>query len=345
MPDRIRQKILLNNETDQKIDPTSVEDTEQDGQGQQPEQSDKELDDVNNEQLEEQPTMKKILIIANFRTGSSFLGDVIQSAPNVFYSYEPLIYFSKEQNKGSKSELLTNILNCQFPISYLKFINGLNGGDDHFMKRNLRGWEACQHDTTLCYQPDFISETCSTFPIQLVKEVRFRVKELAKLLEDDLTTKDWKVVYLVRDPRGTMASRAKSDWCMADRLCRNATVLCKETKDDIKWIKRLQNKNPEHHYLLKFEDFAADVDSEVEKLFNFLDIPVADSVSEFLNNHARIDETPKESELYSDKILEFSITKNSKNVPTAWRSQLSANKIEKINKVCKPVLNLLDYSL
>lgn len=41
-------------------------------------------------------TMKRILIVSTWRTGSSFLGDLILSAPSVFYSYEPLHFIDEE---------------------------------------------------------------------------------------------------------------------------------------------------------------------------------------------------------------------------------------------------------
>lgn len=41
-------------------------------------------------------TMKRILIVSTWRTGSSFLGDLILSAPSVFYSYEPLHFIDEK---------------------------------------------------------------------------------------------------------------------------------------------------------------------------------------------------------------------------------------------------------
>ena len=106
------------------------------------------------------------------------------------------------------------------------------------MRRNRRVLKACHHEKSLCYRPDFVGKLCTFFPIQLIKVVWLRAKELTPLLED--ISKDWKIVYLARDPRGVMASRANLTWCQLDPACSDVRRLCADVQEDFELIERLK---------------------------------------------------------------------------------------------------------
>ena len=46
------------------------------------------------------PISKKILVATTWRSGSTFLGDIIKSIPGVFYSFEPLLYLELGPSSG-----------------------------------------------------------------------------------------------------------------------------------------------------------------------------------------------------------------------------------------------------
>jgi hypothetical protein len=278
--------------------------------------------------------MKRILIVTTWRSGSTFLGEIIQSAPGVFYSYEPLYYF--EQHSGSKTELIQSLFRCQFSANYLRFINGLPENSQNFMLMNRRVWEACQHNRTLCYRPEFVGELCSYFPIHLIKVVRLRIKELSSLLADEKSSKDWKIVYLVRDPRGVMSSRANLPWCQPDPACNDPERLCAEVEEDLEWEKRLRSQFPDRHYFLKFEDLAANVQTETEKLFRFLGMPISDPVKVFLAKHTQSNET---------RANPFSTIRQSNTVASEWQTKLASSEILNITNVCTPLLKTLNILL
>ncbi len=284
--------------------------------------------------------MKRILIVSTWRTGSSFLGEVIHSAPGVFYSYEPLHFF--ERHAGSKTELIQSIFRCRFSGDYLQHVNGLTDGGQDFMRRNRRVWEACHHERSLCYRPDFVGQLCTYFPIQLIKVVRLRVRELAPLLED--TSSDWKIVYLARDPRGVMASRANLTWCK-DSDCGDVHRLCGDIQEDLEWIERLTTRHPDTYYMLKFEDLTANVERETEKLFRFLGLSVTVPVKVFLSTHTRTSSTAVDNKIARRKNDPFSTSRQSKSVASEWRTKLSTKEISAITGVCTHVLKMLDYTV
>ena len=213
------------------------------------------------------PPMKRIMIVSTWRTGSSFLGDLIQSAPGVFYSFEPLHFIDEEskiEDERASIQLLRSIFQCQFPADYLHHINGKNESSQVFMSTNHRVWEACRHDRSLCARPDFVHRLCTHFPVQLIKVVRLPLSFSRQLMDLNV-----KIVFLVRDPRGVMASRANLTWC-SHSSCSQASQLCLQMEEDLKSYEQLRNLYPEHFYLLRFEDLSTDVDLETAKLFDFL---------------------------------------------------------------------------
>ena len=276
--------------------------------------------------------IKRILIVTTWRSGSTFLGEIINSAPGVFYSYEPMYYF--ERHNGSQTELIRSLSRCQFSTEYLRDMNGLTKGSQNFMTVNRRVWNACQHNRSLCVEPEFVGQLCSFFPVHLMKMVRLRVKDLSSLLMDDPSTKDWKIIYLVRDPRGVMSSRKNLTWCDSDPACNDGARLCAEVKDDLERMNQFQNQFPHRFYLIKFEDLAASVEDETEKLFNFLGMPVTDSVKLFLSQHTHSNETRDNPS---------STVRHSKTVAAGWKFKLPDKVIANITDVCVPTLKLLGF--
>ncbi|KAI9558781.1 hypothetical protein GHT06_015570 [Daphnia sinensis] len=276
------------------------------------------------------PSILKILIVTTWRSGSTFLGEIISSLPGVFYSYEPMYYF--ETNNGSKTELIRSLSQCRFPADYLSFANGFKEHSQNFMEMNKRMWRACQHNRTLCNQPEFVGQQCSTFPIHLMKTVRLRVKELSPLLITDPAFTNWKIIYLVRDPRGVMSSRTNLPWCEPDPACNDAGRLCSEVKEDLDELNRLYNWFPNQLYLLKFEDLSANVETETAKLFRFLEMPVSKSVKDFLAEHTQSNHTRDNP---------FSTIRHSNSVASGWRNKMSEDRIANITGVCIPTLKKL----
>lgn len=284
------------------------------------------------------PHPKQILIVSTCRSGSSFLGEIILSAPNVFYSYEPLIFL--EYYSGKKMELIKSIFQCRFSADYLNFINGLN--KDRFgykfpMTSNWRVWETCGHDLSLCNQPEFVSHVCSFFPVHLIKVVRLRAQEVALFLRSDpQAAENWKIIHLVRDPRGVMASRANLTWCKENPNCNNAKRHCTDMEEDLDWMEIIKREFPHSHYLLKFEDLTKNTVTETKELFRFLQIPFSETVLKFLKTH---------SKSKGEETNPASIYRKTETVASQWRNKLFPTDIASINDACHLILKKLSYDL
>lgn len=127
------------------------------------------------------------VVITTWRSGSTFLGDILNTLPGNFYHYEPLLDFDIIQVRGEPlaSKAIGNLkslLNCDYSTmgEYLEF------GEEHtyLFKHNTRLWRQCLDHPHLCWRPRFLSPFCKLFPLQSMKVVRLRLNIAERLLED-----------------------------------------------------------------------------------------------------------------------------------------------------------------
>lgn len=126
------------------------------------------------------------VIVTTWRSGSTFLGDVLNSIPGNFYHYEPLLDFGIRQVRDpplSNIALsnLKNLLNCNYTDldDYLKY------GKSHIylFTHNFRLWNQCETYPYYCWNSTFLSEFCKVFPFQSMKTVRLRLHLAEELLK------------------------------------------------------------------------------------------------------------------------------------------------------------------
>jgi hypothetical protein len=128
------------------------------------------------------------IIITSWRSGSTFLGDVLNALPGNFYHYEPLLTYAIQRIRGppndeSAIKSLKKLLNCDYNDmdEYLEFGKTHN----YLFSHNSRLWKYCNMYPQFCYEPKFLNDYCKMFPLQSMKVVRLQMSVAAKLLEDD----------------------------------------------------------------------------------------------------------------------------------------------------------------
>jgi hypothetical protein len=128
------------------------------------------------------------IIITSWRSGSTFLGDVLNALPGNFYHYEPLLPFDIQRIRGPPNEepairSLKKLLKCDFNDmdDYLEFGRTHN----YLFSHNTRLSKYCNFYPQYCYEPKFLNDYCKLFPLQSMKVVRLQMSVAARLLEDD----------------------------------------------------------------------------------------------------------------------------------------------------------------
>ena len=194
---------------------------------------------------------RHILILTTWRSGSTFLGDLLNHYKGVFYYFEPLHYYSKEKNKNdqkpvqTRPDFLKSLFQCQYNKDNIGYLHHASKADNKFLfkNHNFRLWNTCHNllpNDMMCYMPDYLNTVCPMYPIKLIKTVRLQMKEIEPLIEDP--SLGLKIVFLVRDPRGTYNSRSAgpiSKWCVRD-ACSNPVVGCDELLDNYEVCSSIQ---------------------------------------------------------------------------------------------------------
>ena len=214
---------------------------------------------------------RHILLASTFRSGSTFLGELLSRYPGTFYSFEPLIYtrtmntsevngirnstFSRKTRDIFIQQLL-KVFKCNLDIEYIKYISYTYHDS---LLRNFRLWNTCKtlcpgcNDGLVsreCSILSFYNSTCPKFPIRLIKTVRFRMEDSEKLLLDPDIGKSLKIILLVRDPRAVMKSRSSQakSWCNFAE-CSDPDILCKNLQNDVSAAFRLAARYPGKPFL------------------------------------------------------------------------------------------------
>ena len=193
-----------------------------------------------------------ILVATSWRSGSTFLGDLLSRYPGAFYSFEPIHYIDHKhgflqditEKETESLNLVSQIFKCQPDSGY--FIHANKPENRFLFRHNFRLWNICEHllmAGAACFMPELYRSTCPMFPIRVIKTVRLRVQATKKLLNDPVVGKTLKIVVLVRDPRGVMNSRAGMDWCKLPHCIDPATV-CRDLQSDILAAYKIKKDHP-----------------------------------------------------------------------------------------------------
>ncbi|XP_065169716.1 carbohydrate sulfotransferase 5-like [Atheta coriaria] len=272
------------------------------------------------------------IILTTWRSGSTFLGDILNAVPATYYHYEPLLDYGIVQIRGAPLAetaltALKNLLNCDYDEmqAYLEY------GKTHtyLFTHNTRLWNRCE-PSHLCWDASFLNEFCKLFPFQMMKIVRLRLKLAEELLRDE--SLNVKVVLLVRDPRGTLQSRKHRDWCPGNADCDKPDLLCADMVSDYNAAVQLAEKYPNTFKAVRYEDLSLNPRTMTKDIFDFYGLKFHANVNDFLESHTK------------SNIGGVSSTfRDSRSAPFHWRSDLNASEVQYIEESCEKAMRLWGY--
>lgn len=200
---------------------------------------------------------RHFLIASTYRSGSSFLGDLLNHYQGTFYSFEPLHYNENKigQPKMSEAEknkeyidMLRQVFKCIPESGYFQHASKKS----YIFQHNFRFWNVCENiakrtsakkEVTPCYSSEIYSKMCQMLPIRLIKTVRLPVNETRKLFLDPQLKESLKIIILIRDPRGVMHSRSSMEWCTR-KDCKDPFTVCTNLESDILATYQLKKEFP-----------------------------------------------------------------------------------------------------
>lgn len=303
-----------------------------------------------------------VLILATTRSGSSFVGQLFNQHFDVFYLFEPLYHV-----QYTLIPKLRSLYDCDlyFLENYIK-PQPVNHTTDRLFRRGaskaLCSPPVCESlgavDLHLeegdCVKKcgslnlTLATESCREHGHVAIKTVRVpEVSDLRALVEDPRL--NLKVIQLVRDPRGILASRSETFrdtyrlWRIWDGTGRKPynldvtqlTTVCEDFWNSVStglnrppWLKG-------KYMLVRYEDLARNPMKKTEEIYDFLGIPMDSNVERWIQNNTRGDRSSSKHK--------YGTVRNSAATAEKWRFRLSYEIVAFTQHACQQVLAQLGY--
>ncbi|XP_013421979.1 carbohydrate sulfotransferase 3 [Lingula anatina] len=259
---------------------------------------------------------KQVILLTHGRSGSSWLGELLNYNPNALYYFEPLHALKEdiqrrrqflyttgktEQAPGPKDATVSiriteNFLNCHFenvPLSVLA-----PGGLKHsWFTIGGRHRQMSRFKSCILYETDdrpcipLLTSACQNASIVSFKTIRMTLRMTAGMLERNPALK---ILYLIRDPRATMLS----SWKTFEKL-RTETIApvginlfnfirgyCKNVGDNANMYQEMETKFPGRILVIRYEDAIKDPVRKAEEVYQFLGHRMPSEVRDFVRDSA-----------------------------------------------------------
>ena len=303
-------------------------------------------------------TSSQVLIVAFGRSGSSFLGGIFNSHPDIFFIFEPLHHLHKIVDRNSKylhqvGHVVHSFLNCNFK-------------DDAFLKQlsSFRIWRTrnrplvsppfCQttHEIATNFVPSKHRKLCNrSISVNALNNMCSKYKySAAKILLECLHPANitWlvniaslpvNVLYLVRDPRAMFHSRNSLGWVVPRKHFKES-LENGEVEARVKKVCDAMELNlgavllrPQTIKLIRYEEISRNPKMIARDLFSQFRIPMTNDVLRWID-----DKTHQPA-----KISSFSLSRQADVTLHSWRKKIDHQFLQIIETRCARVMEYLGY--
>ncbi|XP_042874233.1 carbohydrate sulfotransferase 3-like [Penaeus japonicus] len=196
------------------------------------------------------------------RSGSSFLGGLLNSQPGAFYIFEPLHRLEAWHvlSDVTARESFMQIITCNLTGTIL---DALADEPDFAIRTPLAySCDPMSKPDQPCFDAKRLKQACDKLPIKIIKTIRTRVAWLEPLLRDPKA--NLMVLHLVRDPRASVISAIDRHWNI------KPPKKCKELEDDLVSGVELAKLLPGRYMTVRYEDLCEDPYKMARIIFSFL---------------------------------------------------------------------------
>ncbi|KAF7707752.1 carbohydrate sulfotransferase 6 [Silurus meridionalis] len=317
-----------------------------------------------------------VLLLSSWRSGSSFMGQVFNQHPSVFYLMEPawhvwgwLQHPSARSLRMAVRDLMHRVFLCdlsvfdaympvQYNVSHLfmwshsRALCSPPTCASELAKNTTLSVSMCEKHCTLATM-ERAEKACHTYSHVVLKEVRFfELESLYPLLRDPSV--DLRILHLVRDPRAVFRSRDQAVMALekdtsivldgnTDASKTPQRIIQEICRSHIRIYDTAVRKAPDflrgRYKLVRYEDVVRNPLSEIQRMYDFVGLEMTEPLQEWIHQITHGKGQGKRSEA-------FEITeRNASEVSQAWRNSLTFKKVQQVQEVCKSAMALLGYRL
>lgn len=220
---------------------------------------------------------KKVLIVAEYRGGSTFTAEIFNQNPQCVYNFETLYlgrkYFEwKDVLKEYQIKILDNYFNkCEYPNKNdPEYDLGFASENDEICKRSgYCFWDKSESIMTLesVSEHDFPTahkNLCLSKPITTAKVIRLVDLSVLEIFKND---PNFYVLYAIRDPRGMYQSRQH----VPNEVYADKGIQCAKYQSSVAYLRSAQGEWLNKRLLpVRYEDLALFPLENVNKIYNFI---------------------------------------------------------------------------
>ena len=174
-------------------------------------------------------------------------------------------------------------------------------------------------------------EPCVKSQVTTVKVIRFTMEQAAQLLESD---PEVKVVHLIRDPRGMFYSQRRVGDLPWASLGTESKLRCDRIHKDLMKSIELSAKFPKRILTVRYEDIAENPIASAEDMYKFVGLQMTDAGRSYIYNITNG---------LADTCPICTVRKNSTSTAYKWRSKVSYDSIQTIDKNCANVYDMMGF--
>lgn len=267
-----------------------------------------------------------LLLSSMGRSGSSFLGGLLNSQPGAFYIFEPLHRLEAWRlvSDVMARQTFKQIVKCNFTGTLL---DGLASEPDFAIRTPSAYSCRLTKKNQTCFDAKKLKTACNKLPIKIIKTIRTRVAWLEPLLRDPEA--NLMVIHLVRDPRPSIISAIEREWNIKPER------KCKELEDDLISGLQLDKALPGRYMTVRYEDLCEDPYKMARIIFSFLGykkLPL--STLSFL----------EKSTAKSDGKT-YGIQRDTTKQQQKWRQEITEEQLQGIEKACASTIASVGFNL
>ena len=317
---------------------------------------------------------KNIVIFTAQRSGSSFTGQLFRQNPDIMYLSEPLTLLQINRTNSIHTQRsaiiqtklassLPELFSCNFePLHRFATANGQKQTPHE--RKNVQLWHMyifrplyeiigiTSFRNVFSVSMQRLSSLCKMYKHRAAKVVKGRYLSSAWDLVEPPTgiNINNRILYLVLDPRGLLASTHKIESKHNPQLQKEvnytafkgyfidrAREICKEYLENLRFLQSTNSSNMVG--VIRYESLAHNPVSMAAKIYQFLNIlPLPTQVVDWI--HRSTTNASKE-----DRLHPFNLHRNSSTTAEAWREYIPFELTKEIDTQCLEAMDLLGYNV
>lgn len=300
-----------------------------------------------------------VTIVGQGRSGTTFIGELFNNHPEVFYVFEPLIFTAERLNlnifyenetleyKSKISSTMVSFLTCNF-TSNEDTIRRLINSPFRYQSNALKkfAFDKNANKKSAFELSINLSRVCKSYRHRVVKILSGRLSNVSietlrdVVKESSSRQRQVKIIHLVRDPRAVAQSWIRNFWIKDSndsQFIRNIKRMCEPIAKNLRLGDDLPNWLINRYKLIRYEKMVANPMETAKEIFKFVGIKMASEVKLWIDSRKRTPTKEELNDIHSTvRMVNSTINK--------WKVELSNYTRMVIEKACSNVLKRLHLS-